>query len=86
MKSLPPGKIASHRTALLTTTMPQMRDVIETLTEAGLRESIKIIIGGAPVTQKYCHDIKADGYARDAGDAVSLVKELMKERISKTYQ
>ncbi len=39
--------------ALLTTTMPQMRDVIETLTEAGLRESIKIINGGAPVTQKY---------------------------------
>jgi 5-methyltetrahydrofolate--homocysteine methyltransferase len=70
--------------ALLTTTMPQMRDVIETLTEAGLRESVKIIIGGAPVTQKYCDDIKADGYARDAGDAVSLVKELMKARISKT--
>ena len=70
--------------ALLTTTMPQMRDIIETLTEAGLRESVKIIIGGAPVTQKYCDDIKADGYARDAGDAVSLVKEFMKERISKT--
>jgi corrinoid protein of di/trimethylamine methyltransferase len=64
--------------ALLTTTMPQMRDVIETLTESGLRQSIKIIIGGAPVTQKYCDDIKADGYARDAGDAVSLVKEIMK--------
>jgi len=61
-----------------------MRDIIETLTEAGLRESVKIIIGGAPVTQKYCDDIKADGYARDAGDAVSLVKEFMKERISKT--
>jgi 5-methyltetrahydrofolate--homocysteine methyltransferase len=69
--------------ALLTTTMPQMRDVIETLTEAGLRENIKIIIGGAPVTQKYCDDIKADGYARDAGDAVSLVKDLMKERSAK---
>jgi len=67
--------------ALLTTTMPQMRDIIETLTEAGLRESVKIIIGGAPVTQKYCDDIKADGYARDAGDAVTLVKELMKELI-----
>jgi corrinoid protein of di/trimethylamine methyltransferase len=66
--------------ALLTTTMPQMRDVIETLTEAGMRESIKVIIGGAPVTQKFCNDIKADGYAKDAGEAVTLVKQLMKNR------
>ena len=66
--------------ALLTTTMPQMRDVIETLTEAGLREGLKIIIGGAPVTPKYSDDIKADGYAKDAGDAVSLVRELMKQQ------
>jgi len=66
--------------ALLTTTMPQMRDVIETLTEAGLRESVKVIIGGAPVTQKFCNDIKADGYAKDAGEAVALVKELIKDR------
>ena len=79
------SEVAEHKpdvlglSALLTTTMPQMRDVIETLTEAGLRESIKIIIGGAPVTQKYCNDIKADGYARDAGDAVSLVRNLIKE-------
>ncbi|UCH24140.1 MAG: corrinoid protein [Deltaproteobacteria bacterium] len=66
--------------ALLTTTMPQMRDIIETLTEAGMRESIKVIIGGAPVTQKFCNDIKADGYAKDAGEAVTLVKQLMKNR------
>lgn len=67
--------------ALLTTTMPQMRDVIETLTEAGLRDSVKVIIGGAPVTEKFCNDIKADGYAKDAGEAVSLVKALMKDHI-----
>ncbi len=66
--------------ALLTTTMPQMRDVIETLTEAGLRESVKVVVGGAPVTQKFCNDIKADGYAKDAGEAVALVKKLMKDR------
>jgi 5-methyltetrahydrofolate--homocysteine methyltransferase len=66
--------------ALLTTTMPQMRDIIETLTESGTRESIKVIIGGAPVTQKFCDDIKADGYAKDAGEAVALVKQLMKHR------
>ena len=63
--------------ALLTTTMPQMQEVIETLIEAGLRESIKVMVGGAPVTKKFATDIGADGYARDAGEAVSLAKELI---------
>lgn len=64
--------------ALLTTTMPQMKKVIGALTEAGLRENLKIIIGGAPVNQKFSDDIEADGYAQDAGEAISLVKGLMK--------
>ena len=64
--------------ALLTTTMPQMKKVIDALTEADLRENLKIIIGGAPVNQKFSDDIEADGYAQDAGEAISLVKRLMK--------
>ncbi|RLB15430.1 MAG: cobalamin-binding protein [Deltaproteobacteria bacterium] len=63
--------------ALLTTTMPQMQVVIESLVEAGLKESIKVMIGGAPVTEKFAMDIGADGYARDAGEAVSLAKQLV---------
>lgn len=65
--------------ALLTTTMPQMQKVIESLNKAGLRSGVKIIIGGAPVNQKFCDDIGADGYAPDAGDAVALVKRLARE-------
>jgi methylmalonyl-CoA mutase cobalamin-binding domain/chain len=63
--------------ALLTTTMPQMKEVIDAITEAGLRESVKIIVGGAPVNEKFSRDIGADGYAPDAGEAVSLTKRLM---------
>ena len=63
--------------ALLTTTMPQMQDVINALDEAGLRDRIKIIVGGAPVNQKFNDDIGADGYAADAGDAVDLVRQLL---------
>jgi len=65
--------------ALLTTTMPQMREVIKGLIEAGLKESIKVMVGGAPVTEKFALDIGADGYARDAGEAVSLAKQLMSQ-------
>lgn len=64
--------------ALLTTTMPQMKMVIGAVTEAGLRKNLKIITGGAPVNQKFSDDIEADGYAQDAGEAISLVKRLMK--------
>jgi len=64
--------------ALLTTTMPQMQEVIESLIEAGLKERIKVMVGGAPVTEKFAMDIGADGYARDAGEAVSLAKQLMR--------
>ena len=63
--------------ALLTTTMPQIKDVIESLTEAGLRDKVRVIIGGAPVNQKFADEVGADGYAADAGDAVTLVKKLV---------
>lgn len=63
--------------ALLTTTMPRMKNVILSLTEAGLRDRVKVIIGGAPVTDKYATDIGADGYAPDAASAASCAKELI---------
>ena len=62
--------------ALLTTTMPQMRLVIDALEEAGIRDRVKVIVGGAPVNQKFADDIGADGFAPNAGDAVTLVKSL----------
>lgn len=63
--------------ALLTTTMPQMKLIIKNLSESGLREKIKVIVGGAPLNQKFADDIGADGYAADAGSAVSLVQKLL---------
>ncbi|MBU0990493.1 MAG: cobalamin-dependent protein, partial [Proteobacteria bacterium] len=63
--------------ALLTTTMPEMKKVIDALEEAGNRGDLKIIVGGAPVNQKFADSIGADGYAKDAGEAISLVKQLM---------
>ena len=63
--------------ALLTTTMPAMRDVIISLREAGLRDQVRVVIGGGPVTLDYADDIGADGYAPDAPQAVTLVKGLM---------
>jgi len=63
--------------ALLTTTMPNMRNTIEALKAAGVREKAKVMIGGAPVTQTYADQIGADGYAPDASRAVALAKSLM---------
>lgn len=63
--------------ALLTTTMPSMKDTIEALKEAGARDAVKIMIGGAPVTQNYADEIGADGYAPDAASAVDKAAELM---------
>lgn len=65
--------------ALLTTTMIYMKETIETLKNAGLRETVKIIIGGAPVTESYAAQIDADGYAPDAASAVDLTKKLIGE-------
>lgn len=64
--------------ALLTTTMPAMKDTIEALKSEGVRDNICVMIGGAPVTQNYCDEIGADGYAPDAASAVDKAKELLK--------
>ncbi|MBT3189988.1 MAG: corrinoid protein [Anaerolineae bacterium] len=63
--------------ALLTTTMPAMKMTIDAFTEAGLRDKVKIIIGGAPVTAEYAEKIGADGFAPDASQAVTLAKSLV---------
>jgi len=63
--------------ALLTTTMIQMKETIEVLKKEGVRDKVKVIIGGAPVTQEYADEIGADGYAPDAASAVDKVKELL---------
>jgi 5-methyltetrahydrofolate--homocysteine methyltransferase len=62
--------------ALLTTTMPSMRATVEALGRAGLRERVKVMIGGAPVTQKYAEEIGADGYSESAAGAVALARKL----------
>ncbi len=63
--------------ALLSTTMPQQKAVIEAFEKAGLRGEVKILIGGAPVTQEYADKIGADGFAPDAASAVLKAKELL---------
>ena len=63
--------------ALLTTTMPAMKDTIQALADAGLRKDVCVMIGGAPVTQNYADEIGADGYAPDAASAVDKAKELL---------
>jgi 5-methyltetrahydrofolate--homocysteine methyltransferase len=63
--------------ALLTTTMPAMKDVIAALQEGGLRNDVKVIIGGAPVTKEYANEIGADGFGADAALAIDLCKELV---------
>src|SRR5690242_15650913 len=60
--------------ALLTTTMPAMKTTIEALKQAGVRDQVKVLIGGAPITQKYAEEIGADGYSEDAVGAVALAK------------
>ncbi len=62
--------------ALLTTTMPMMRKSIESIEESGLREGLKIIVGGAPVNQAFADEIGADGYAADAGSASKMAKAM----------
>lgn len=63
--------------ALLTTTMPAMKEVIDTLKSEGLDANVKTMIGGAPVTQDYANEIGAHGYAPDAASAVDIAKELI---------
>ena len=63
--------------ALLTTTMPAMKEVIRALREAGLLSKCKVIVGGAPVTQQYAESIGADGYSSNANGAVTLARRLL---------
>jgi len=63
--------------ALLTTTMPMMKETIAAVIEAGLRDTVKIMVGGAPVTEAFAREIGADGYAPDAGSAARLAKALI---------
>ena len=84
---VPPGKfleIAQTKSpdiiamsSLLTTSMGAMKDTIKVLKESGLRDKVKIIIGGAPITQSYADSIGADSYAKDAATAVDKAKELI---------
>jgi 5-methyltetrahydrofolate--homocysteine methyltransferase len=63
--------------ALLTTTMPSMTATVEALTEAGLRDKVKVLVGGAPVTQAFADQIGADGFAPDASSATRVAKGLL---------
>ena len=61
--------------ALLTTTMPMMRQTLDAVTESGLRTAVKVMVGGAPVTQKFADEIGADGYGKDAVAAAQLARK-----------
>jgi 5-methyltetrahydrofolate--homocysteine methyltransferase len=65
--------------ALLTTTMGEMKNTIQTIEKAGLRNQVKTIVGGAPVTERFAKEIGADGFAPDAASAVDVVRSLMAE-------
>ncbi len=78
MKENPDCKIVAL-SALLTTTMPSITNTIEAIKEAGLRDTVKIMIGGAPVTQAFADEIGADGYSEDAASAAELAKKLAAE-------
>ena len=63
--------------ALLTTTMPSLKDTVAVLNAAPFRSYIKVMVGGAPITQAFADEIGADGYSKDAQEAVKLVKRLL---------
>ncbi len=63
--------------SLMTTTMPYQRDTVNALIEMGLRNSVKVLVGGGPVTQQWADEIGADGYAKDAVSTVNLLQELL---------
>jgi 5-methyltetrahydrofolate--homocysteine methyltransferase len=77
-------KVEEHRpdilgmSALLTTTMPEMKKVIDALAARGMRGKVKVMVGGAPVNEKFARDIGADGYGADAGSSVDLARNLLK--------
>jgi 5-methyltetrahydrofolate--homocysteine methyltransferase len=63
--------------ALLTTTMPSIKQSIDAIREAGVRDKVKIMFGGAPVTQSFADEVGADGYSPDAASAADLAKTLI---------
>lgn len=65
--------------ALLTTTMSNMEATVKAIEDAGLRDQVKIMVGGAPITQEYCDQIGADAYTRDAGEAADTIEKLLTE-------
>ena len=75
MKENPDCKIVAL-SALLTTTMPAIKDTIDAIVASGLRDTVKIMIGGAPVTQAFADEIGADGYSEDAASAAELANKL----------
>ena len=77
IEAIKDGAAVVAMSALLTTTMTNMQLAIQAITEAGLRDKVRIIIGGAPITKSYADEIGADGYAEDASSAVRLVKEVL---------
>jgi 5-methyltetrahydrofolate--homocysteine methyltransferase len=77
VESVKNGAQVIAMSALLTTTMTAMKSTIDSLKEAGVRDKVKIMIGGAPVTQNYADEIGADGYARDAASGADKAKELL---------
>jgi 5-methyltetrahydrofolate--homocysteine methyltransferase len=76
MKENPTVKIVAL-SALLTTTMPALKDTVDAIVASGLRNTVKIMIGGAPVTQAFADEIGADGYSEDAASAAVLAKSLL---------
>ena len=71
------GAQAIGMSALLTTTMPNMALTIQALKDAGLRDQVKVLVGGAPITQEFADQIGADGYSTDAASAADLAKKLI---------
>lgn len=67
-----------YLSALMTTTMIRQQEIIGILNEQGLRDSVKVIVGGAPISQQWCDKIKADGYGMDAVEAVNIADQLSK--------
>lgn len=78
VEAIQKGHTIIGMSALLTTTMPSMDKTIKAIKAAGLRDGVKILVGGAPVTAEFAQQIGADGYADDASQAVALVKSLNK--------
>ena len=77
IKAVQDGAQLVGLSAMLTTTMPNMKVTIDALKTAGVRDKVKVMVGGAPLTQAYASQIGADGYSQDAGAAVRKAKELL---------